>query len=363
MPNPLPETKTYITISGAIGDTGDDGSVSGATGRIPGRVHIETKGGDLSDVQILWVGDSHAKRIFFAAPDDPAVATGYAWLAIQQGWEGVLDDIVGQVSNSGGAPRVFLSLGSRGIGVAGLTHSEVLCYLLEVAKRFINQGVSFTLMELPFGCNTTHHLETWRTSCAVRGINTLILGSSPAAGLLLQTVTSREDKTQPLALGSSFPMRRDISKYADLVHLRDPAYKEVWDETLKENTKNSFSDPKDAWMIERGEVTTLVTPVGIEKSWADFIQGKRQAHEVQLWTPDELHQSPPHQWRQQLDDWQPWSANRSRGGRARGGPRGRRGYRGRGRVGRGYGGRGRRPYWERPSTDRRPQGSINFNYY
>ena len=319
-------------------------------------MHIETKGGDLSDVEILWVGDSHAKRIYFAAPDSTTVATGYAWLAIQRGWEGVLDDIVGQVTNSGGAPRVFLSLGSRCIGVAGMTHGETICYLLEVVKRFTNQGVSITILELPFSSDTFSHLETWRASCAIRGINTLILGSSPAAGLLLQCITTGGDNTEPLGLGNSFPMKRDVRKYADTVHLKDCQYKEIWDETIKENAKNMFSDPKDAWMMVRGEVAPLATPSGIEKSWTDFLQGKRQASEVQLWTPDELHLSPPPQWRQPQDNWQPWARGQSRGGQVRGG--------GRGRGNRGHGGRGRRPYWARPSyMDRRPQGSINVNYY
>ena len=291
--------------------------MASGSGKIPGRVHIETKGGDLSDVEILWVGDSHAKRIYFSAPDGTSVATGYAWLAIQHGWEGVLDDIVGQVTNSGGSPRVFLSLGSRSVGVTGLTHAEVICYLLEIMKRFVNQGISITILELPFSSDSATHWETWRVSCAVRGINTLILGSSPAAGLLLQCITTGEDNTEHLGLGSDFPMKRDVRKYADAVHLKDSQYKEIWDETIKENAKSSFSEPKDAWMVLRGVVTPLATPSGIDKAWADFLQGKRQANEVQLWTPDELYPSPPAQWRQPQDDWQPWARGQSRGGRVR----------------------------------------------
>ena len=234
-----------LTISGATGDI-SDGQVAGGsgTGKLPGMALIETKGGDLSDVEILWLGDSHARRIFYAAPDSTTVATGYAWLAYQQGWEGVLEDVVAQVTNSGGAPRVFISLGGRSIGVAGLAHNEVVCHLMEVVKKFVNQGVHTTIMELPFSTDPTCHLETWRTSCAIRGINTLLLGSSPAAGLLLQTVNTGDDMTEPLGLGSNFPLKRDTRKYTDAVQLKDVAYKEIWDETIKENAKTHSPNPR-----------------------------------------------------------------------------------------------------------------------
>ena len=64
-------------------------------------------------MKVLWLGDSHTKRMFGMVPDNTPIPVGYAWLAIQRGWEKVLEDIVAQVSGMHVAPRVFLSIGGR----------------------------------------------------------------------------------------------------------------------------------------------------------------------------------------------------------------------------------------------------------
>ena len=325
--------------------------------RLPGRAHVDTKGGDISDVVIFWLGDSHCKRMYLSVPEDTPVAVGYAWLAIQPGWESVLDDVVGQLANCGASPRIFLSLGGRMITVSGMDHSQVKTYLLEVAKKWINQGFSMTIMELPFGADQDEHVETWRTTCLIRGINTLLLESSPAAGLMLQSVTTRGDRSAALGLGDEFPMRRDLNKFADQVHLRDENYLEVAEETLKEFSANGFSDVKIAWMMEAGQVTTMVTPPGLETSWAEFLQGRRTADEVQLWNEDELFRAPQRVRTQSLPGWQPWQQHQSGYGRARGGRQGRgRGHRG----GRGTTPGGWRPSWHGTRADRRPREAKSY---
>ena len=154
-------------------------------------------------------------------------------------------------------------------------------------------------------------------------------------------------------------MKRDITKYADPVHLRDTVYLSIWEEVEKEFTKGANSDPKAPWVVERGVVVPLQTPPGLEKSWEDFLQGKCEASEVQLWNPEELFLSPTqNQWSSQsINNWQPWAGNPSRGGRARG-------HRGRGgrRSGRGRGSGGR-PYWARTHSEYRPQGARNYIFY
>ena len=355
-------------ISGAAAAQGSSSQSSGGTGPgVGGKAIISTKGGDVSDLAVLWLGDSHAKRIFTSIPEKSAAAAGYAWLAIQHGWKEILEDIVGQVADCGGAAKIFVSLGSRLINVSRANHRQVVDCMLEIAKKWVGQGFSITLMELPFGTDRTTHVETWRTNCAIRGINTVLLGSSPAAGLLMRSVTTRTDKSAQLGLGDQFPMLRDISNYADLVHLRDSCYLEVWNETLTEFQKNGFNDPRDPWIVENGAVVTLVVPSGLLPSWGEYIEGKRLASEVQLWNSEELFRPPPRIQQQQqqmqqgqqqqlaLGNWQPWANNRYSGGRTRG-RGGRRGY------SRGRGARGARPYWARPAADQNTARN-NFVFY
>ena len=328
-------------------------AAGGAGGAGPRTAHVETKGGDLSDVAILWLGDSHAKRAYMSVPENPAVAVAYSWLAFQPGWETIHNSIVSQVADCGAAPRVFLSLGSRMLTVAGMRCMEVKVVLLEIAKKWFNQGIPLTVMELPFGADQVAHVETWRLTCLIRGMNSLILGSSPAASLMMQTVTTRGDQSSALGLGDEFPMRRDITKFADQVHLKDPYYTEVAEEVIREFMENTYEDPKTPWKVEAGQVVTLTTPPGLADSWDQFLQGERTAAEVQLWNEDELYQAPQHLLHQQvLPGWQPWGQQRSRYGRARGG-RGRGGYRGRRGQRGGYAPGDRRQNWHGTSSDRR----------
>ena len=362
-----------MNISGATKAQGSSSQSSGGTGTgaagTTGKAVISTKGGDVSDLAILWLGDSHARRVFAAVPEKTAAAAGYAWLAVQQGWENILDDIVGQIADCGGAAKVFLSLGSRLLNVSRLDHSQVTEYLLEIMKKWVGQGFSITIMELPFGTDRSSHVEIWRLNCTIRGLNSVLLGSSPAAGLMMQSVTATPGKTAELGLGDSFPMARNVANYSDLVHLRDASYAEVWEETLKEFQKNGFNDPKDPWIVEDGAVTTLAAPPGLLTSWGEFLEGKRLASEVQCWNPDELYKPPPQvqqqqqQQQQQLQQlqqtaggWVPWANHRSRAGRTRG-----RGGWGRGR---GRGSTGTRPYWARPGAARGHSGPKNsFVFY
>ena len=312
---------------------------------------------------IMWLGDSHARRTFNAVPENTPITVAYAWLAIQMGWEEVLDDIVAQVTNCGAAPRVFLSIGTRTICVSKMDHNQVTCYILEIMKRWVSQGVSLTIMELPFGGDRRGHEEVWRTTCMVRGLNTHILESSPAAALMMQTVTTRGDQSAPLGLGNNFPMYRDVAKFADRVHLRDPYYQEIAEETVKEMDANGLCEPKAPWIVENGQVVHLNAPPGLEASWEDFLQGRRLASEVQVWNPEELFQTPPEnrRYQQTLEDWTLWEDNASRGGRTRGA---RRGYRGRGHYrGRGYGSGGRRPSWHGSSADRRHKEAKNYIFH
>ena len=318
------------------------------------RAYIDLKGGDLSDVAVFWLGDSHARRTFQAVEDSTLTAVAYAWLAIQPGWEDVLEDVISQVTACGGAPRMFLSLGGRSITVGRTDHSNVAEVFLEIAKRCVTVGIPVTIMELPFGTDQGTHEEIWRLSCVVRGLNTLLLGSSPAAGLMLKTVTTRTDRSAPLGLSADFPMRRDTTSLSDHVHLRTLHYREVAEATLKEFAESSSSDPKLAWVVDAGQVVTMATPVGILESWEEFQQGNKSASEVQLWTPDQLYKSPVQalQLQQQvLPAWQPWQGNQSGAGRAQ---RGRGGFRGRG------GRRGRQPSWYGSRNDRRPQGNRTY---
>ena len=161
-------------------------------------------------------------------------------------------------------------------------------------------------------------------------------------------------------------MLRDVSNYADLVHLRDGCYLDVWNEVLTEFQKNGYNDPKDPWTVENGAIITMTAPSGMLSSWAEYIEGKRLVGEVQLWNPEELFRPPTsiqqqqqqqQQWQTQqraIGNWQPWANNRNTGGRTRG----RGGRRSSGRRG-AYGGR---PYWARPAADR-SAARNNFVFY
>ena len=329
----------------------------------PRTAHVETKGGDLSDVAILWLGDSHAKRAFMAIPDNPAVTVAYAWLAFQPGWEETHNSVVAQVADCGAAPRVFLSLGSRMLTVTGMKSTEVKVVLLEITKRWFNQGIPVTIMELPFGADRQAHLEVWRTSCLIRGMNSLLLGSSPAAGLMMATVTTRGDQSSALGLGPGFPMRRDSTKFADQVHLKDPYYAEVAEEVLREFSDNTYEDPKAPWKVEAGQVVSLVTPPGLQDSWDQFLQGERSAEEVQLWNEEELYSAPQQPLHQLVSpQWQQWGQQQwGRYHRARGHQGG---YRGRGRRGRrgGYAPGDLRQRWHGSRADRR-MALKNYNFH
>ena len=278
-------------------------------------------------------------------------------MAIKRGWESVLDDVVAQVAGINVAPRVVLSIGGRLIGLSGMNHNQVMVYILEIVKKWTNQGVDVTVMELPFGREPRNGPETWRTTCAIRGINTHLLNSSPAAGLLMQSVTTRGDRLTTLGLGESFPMFRDAAKFVDSVHLRDQFYMEVAEATLREYDTNRFSDPKEAWTMVAGAVQRLEVPPGLEESWEEFLNGGRKASEVQLWNPEELWVTQQSLRRfglgdYEFDDWQ--QAPSSRGSwRFRG--RGRGSNRSRGRSSRGRG-RG----WRGSSSDRRPMGIKRY---
>ena len=356
----------YIYISAATAAQGGPSGYGGTKPGDGGKAIISVKGGDVSDLAVLWLGDSHAKRIFSAIPEKSAAAAGYAWLAIQHGWVEILEDVVGQVADCGGAAKVFVSLGSRLINVSRADHRQVVDYLLEISKKWVGQGFSVTLMELPFGTDHSAHVEIWRANCAIRGINSILLGSSPAAGLLMRSVTTRTDKSARLGLGEDFPMLRDVQNYADLVHLRDVCYLDIWNEVIMEFQKNGFNDPKDPWTVEDGAVTTMVAPSGMLSSWGEYVEGKRLVNEIQLWNPEELFRPPPRiqqqqqqqqqiqQQQQALGNWQPWGNNRHTGGRTRG--RGGRRYSG------GRGAYGGRPYWARPAADRNTARN-NFIFY
>ena len=324
---------------------------------MPGGQEIEVKGGPLNSVRVLWLGDSHAKRMFRSVPDNTPIPVGYAWLTIKRGWETVLDDIVAQVAGMNVAPRVFLSIGGRLIGLSGMRHNQVLVYILEIVKKWSNQGVDVTVMELPFSREPRNGPETWRTTCAIRGINTHLLNSSPAAGLLTQSVTTRGDRSTALGLGGDFPMFRDTAKFADGVHLRDQFYMEVAEATLREYDANRFSDPKEAWTMVEGAVQRLEAPPGLEESWEEFLNGGRKASEVQLWNPEELWvtRQPLQQFGMDDYEFEDWQQNPSSRGMWR--PRAR-GRGSRGSRGRGYGGRGRG--WRGSSQDRRPQGIKRY---
>ena len=300
---------------------------------MPGGQEIFVKGGPLGSIKVLWLGDSHAKRMFGMVPDNTPIPVGYAWLAIQREWEKVLEDIVAQVSGIQVAPRVFLSIGGRLITVSGTKHNQVLVYILEILKKWTNQGVDVTVMELPFSRDQWANREIWRTTCAVRGINTHLLNSSPAAGLMMKTVTTRGDRSTSLGLGREFPMFRDVMNFSDGIHLRDQHYMEVAEATLREYDANRFSDPKEAWRMVDGAIQRLEVPAGLEESWEEFLNGGRQASEVQLWNPEELWVSLQPQQRFGGDDseFDDWSQRLSASGGWRSRARGRGTGRGRGR--------------------------------
>ena len=72
------------SFSGPSGMQSPAAQLAGRTGAAR-RAYIDLKGGDLSDVAVFWLGDSHARRTYQAVTDDTITAVAYTLLAIQPG--------------------------------------------------------------------------------------------------------------------------------------------------------------------------------------------------------------------------------------------------------------------------------------